>query len=225
MIVCPNKKIIGLIGVPRVGKNAVAKYLQKSRNFEAFAFADKIKEEFGISKKDFEIAKSSKNIENLRQGLWDFSAKKRQNDPFYFINLVINSALKSKSSVVITDIRTPEEFDAINKIGRIYWVTKNTIFDKLDKGDNEMIIGSKLDFDAMSNRYLHGIPNVIGMIKNHFNNLYDFYKYLDKFFFMEDIMDLTGPVGSSDFDEHKILFNQRDLVSNYIDQFDISIKR
>src|SRR5690242_14178452 len=117
MVVFPKKRIFGLIGAPRSGKDTVANYLQETRNFGAMAFADKIKEEFGISKEDFEAAKIAGNIEDLRKKLWDFSAVKKKIDPLYFIKKVMDEANSYQKSTVITDIRTLDELEAFFNYG------------------------------------------------------------------------------------------------------------
>ena len=98
MIDYPHKKIYGLLGAPRAGKDTVAKYLQESRNFVSLAFADKIKEEYGLNKADFESAKISGHIDELRKDLWDFSDSKKKDDPLYFISQVLDDANSCKES-------------------------------------------------------------------------------------------------------------------------------
>jgi len=213
MIGFPFKRVFGLIGGMRVGKDSVANFLTETRGFEQIAFADQIKEEFGIEKADFEAAKIAGNIEELRNKLWEFSAEKRKNDPEYFIKKVVKKAIDSDKSVVITDIRTPEEFYAFLPIknSRIYWVHgPSFITEDFDK--NYLLSGSKLpekmiiDY-ACSEETKYKIESIF----NNKNGLYDFYKYLDKFFFMEDARDI---------------WNRPDIrtLSVYINQFDIRLK-
>ena len=213
MIGFPFKRVFGLIGGMRVGKNEVANFLTETRGFEQLAFADQVKDEFGISKCDFEAAKIAGNIEELRNKLWSFSAEKKKNDPEYFIKKVIKRAMDSNKSVVITDIRTPEEFNALLSIknSRIYWVHDSS-FNGGEFDENHLLSGSKLP-EKMIVDYacLEEIKYKIESIFNNKSGLYSFYKYLDKFFFMEDTKDILGEPDIK-------------TLSIYINQFDIRLK-
>lgn len=214
MVVFPKKRIIGLIGVPRSGKDTVANYLQETRNFATMAFADKIKEEFGISNADFEAAKIAGNIEDLRQKLWDFSAKKKASDPLYFIRKVMRNAIDSYDSVVITDIRTPDEMESFLRydtdmyVRRIYFVQKTGL--EIDADDKGCLLGTKLPFSLITPLQEE---DKIRNIYNTNEGLFKFLCELEKFFFKEDIMDLP-PAGVNDF-------KWRSLVSDYLSQFDV----
>lgn len=187
MIVFPFKRIFGLIGVPRCGKNEVANFLTETRGFIQLAFADQIKEEFGISKEDFEAAKIAGNIQELRDELWTFSAEKKKDDPMYFINKVINKAESSTKSVIITDIRTEPEFYAIMNsftdkyIRRVYWVKRKGNIEV----ENGRLRDSKLDVHYID-KFRHGVKH----IANDTNGLYSFFRHLDDFFLKEDICDI-----------------------------------
>jgi len=203
MIEFPYKRIYGLLGGLRVGKDTVAKYLQESRNFVSMAFADKIKEEFGISKKDFELAKITGKIDQLRQDLWDFSAKKKEKDPEYFIKGLVSDALEKEESVVITDIRTPEELSAVKNIGNmIYLVTRQL----LNFSESTYIEGSKLNTKQdIESLYMR---DELRVLSNHADSSYKFIYKLEKFFFKENLLDLH-------------VFGNSKSLENYIDQFDI----
>jgi len=219
MIPFPKKRIFGLIGPPRSGKDTVANFLQETRNFAPMAFADRIKEEFGVNKADFEAAKIAGNIEELRQKLWDFSAQKKAKDPEYFIRLVMEQAASIEESVVITDIRTEDEFNALfqyspaNVITRVY-----AIFQKSSpyEDDGKTVKGSKLthSFLEMSNERIHRIYNSAC-------GLYEFYQDLDRYFFTEDIMDL--PKSQDDYDSSHLDDKQwKSMVSDYVSYFEVS---
>jgi adenylate kinase family enzyme len=220
MIEYPYKRVFGLIGAPRSGKDTVAKYLQESRNFVTLAFADRIKEEFGISKEDFETAKITGEIDRLRKELWNFSDKKKAEDPNYFIRLVMEEADSLEESVVITDVRTENEFMAFfdflptDIITRIY----NVNYD-VEKFDNDYIFtGTRISRDF----YWHqrNTKERIKQIDNKENGLFAFYSKLSSFFFREDIMDLSGPSDLSEYDKQTYK-EWRAIVSSYISQFDI----
>lgn len=213
MIQFPFKRVFGLVGAPRAGKDSVAQFLRETRGFEARAFADKIKEDFGISKEEFEAAKIAGNIEKLRDKLWAFSADKKQNDPLYFINLVVKDSLAIEKSVVITDIRTPEEFSAVKNIGRIYWVSRDFTSDYEEKDSTRYLSGSKLLFDELTDGLqcgnIRGIGNRSGLV--------DFLKDLEKIFFMEDIMDLSDSPSDTYKDN-----NKRRAMMSFMNQFNIN---
>lgn len=211
MIVFPFKRIFGLVGAPRAGKDSVAKFLEETREFKAVAFADRIKEEFGITKEDFEAAKIAGNIEELRDRLWEFSAQKKKVDPLYFINLVVNDTLASEHSTVITDIRTQEELEAVQSIGRVYWVSHVA---RGDEDESGMLCGSKLNFNNLMNQ-LHK-ESTIRLINNDDRGLFRFYKRLDKFFFMEDIMDLSDSPSDKYHKQEK-----RGAMMSYMEQFEV----
>lgn len=191
MIDFPFKRVMGLIGAPRVGKDEVARFLQETRGFVAFAFADRVKEEFGISKEDFEAAKIAGNIKELRDKLWAFSEDKKRNDPEYFIRLVMERAVGIEESVVITDIRTEDEFLALfkyspaNTLPRVYMVQANG-----EKSfENNRLIESKLsrDFLIKHKKHIRTIYN----FKDK-EGVYAFYKRLEQVFYKEDITDILG---------------------------------
>jgi len=214
MIAFPFKRIFGLIGAPRAGKDSVAQFLQETRDFKPIAFADRIKEEFGISKEDFEAAKIAGNIDDLRDRLWAFSAEKKKDDPLYFINLVVKDTLANQDSVVITDIRTPEELEAAQSVGRVYWVSR----DPEGEEDNGVLRGSKLNFAELAKQAFE--DSKIRVIDNLSDGLFGFYKELDKFFFMEDIMDLSDSPSDR---YHKQ--NKNGAMMSYMRQFKVSSDR
>lgn len=187
MIEFPFKRVFGLIGSPRCGKDRVADFLTETRDFIQLAFADQIKEEFGISKEDFEAAKIAGNIQELRNKLWAFSAEKKKDDQMYFINKVVEKAKNSKQSVVITDIRTPQEFYIMwgcfpEIIRRVYWVRRK---DNVEV-ENGKLKESELEIDYINKFKNHGIK----YITNDTNGLYGFFRHLDEFFLQEDICDI-----------------------------------
>ena len=213
MIVCPFKKMVGLIGAPRVGKNTVADFLQQTRGFIPMAFADKIKEEYGISKEKFEAAKITGNIDNLRTDLWNFSAKMKECKPNYFIDKVMQDASNARESVVITDIRTVEEFNAFfsySKQGiprKIYWVRKGIPWEFEDA----LLRESKLSRDLIND----GVKNEkIGIINNSARSVYYFYRELDNIFLRDDIYDIFLYTKHIDDASKKI------VISDYFSQFE-----
>ena len=210
----PFKRVFSLVGALRVGKNSVADFLSETRGFTQMAFADQIKEEFGINKEDFEAAKIAGNIEELRNKLWAFSAEKKKEDPNYFINKVVEKAEKSEKSVVITDIRTEEELAAFyninSRIRRVYWIRGN--FEQ-EIDENDFLAGSKLKRHIIANCLSPSLTTYdTRCIHNDKKGLYAFYRQLDRYFFHEDIEDIWND---------KVL---SDNVRIYTNQFEIKLK-
>lgn len=213
-IAFPFKRVFGLLGATRTGKDSVANFLSETRDFAQIAFADQIKEEFGISKEDFEVAKIAGNIEELRNKLWTFSAKKKKEDPKYFIKKVIKKANQSEQSIIITDIRTEEELVAFynieSRIKRVYWVRGDFEKETDDKG---RINGSEFFRSAIANQQMtYSAENGMRAIYNDKNGLYAFYQELDKFFFAEDVEDIWNDT---------VL---RCNIRTYLNQFEIKLK-
>lgn len=188
MIAFGKKRIFGLIGPQRSGKDEISRYLEETRGFEILAFADQVKKEFGIDKEDFEAAKVAGNIEELRQKLWDFSAKIKEKDPLYFINGVIEQAKNSTKSVIITDIRTVDELNEVFWLpARIYYVIRHE-----PEYEHGCIKGSKLPISLIkeyadpAGKWKYPIQE----IHNNVSGIYYLYQELDQFFFLEDVKDL-----------------------------------
>jgi len=211
MIGFPFKRVYGLIGSPRDGKNSVAQFLEETRGFTSLAFADQIKEEFGIKKEDFEAAKISGEIDKIRKALWDFSEKKTKNNPSYFISSVMQRVSDLDGSVVITDIRTMDELCAIigykcsfNEVKMSYFVSRD--FENSFK--NGMLCESKLSQETI----LGGIEDcTISRINNNRSGLFYFYRDLDSFFAKEDL-------------KHLLPYNRswRESIDEYLKQFVIT---
>ena len=210
MIEFPKKRVWGLLGAPRAGKNQVAQYLKESRGFATFAFADSIKEEFGISVENFEAAKITGKIEEIRQQLWEFSAIKKAQDPLYFINKVMGEAILIENSAVVTDIRTEDELLSFfnHKADRIYWVRRNC-----EDVQDGFLKGSKIKCETI-NEYIN--KDKIRILDNYSIGLFEFLVYMEDFFFKEDIIDLPALIGYK-FDQT----SWRSAISNYLSRFKI----
>jgi len=100
MIAFPFKRIYGLVGAMRTGKDSVANFLIETRGFKQIAFADQIKEEFGISKEDFEAAKIAGNIEELRSTDFAFSSK----NAYQYISPCITHVTPTRNSSIYRSI-------------------------------------------------------------------------------------------------------------------------
>lgn len=188
MIVFPFKRVWGVIGATRSGKDSVAAYLKETRNFTPLAFSDQIKEEFGISKEEFEAAKNTNRIEALRKELWDFTARIKQSDPLHFVRGVMGKIEDTKTSVIVTDIRTEDELAAFCKYrdAKLY-----RIIGRVSDYENGFIAGSKLSHSSSTLNSLIETGQM-KMMNNTVDGLFYFYQYLDQFFYKEDIEDLFG---------------------------------
>lgn len=120
---------IGLLGAPKAGKDAFASCLVE-KGYTRLAFADQIKEEYykvsGFSEHDFK-AGSFETENKIRKDLWKYSANAIENHgDFYFIEPVINRALRSRP-FIITDIRTTDELYSVQKIGtvKVFWIIRD----------------------------------------------------------------------------------------------------
>ena len=139
----------------------------------------------------------------------------KKQDPLYFINGLLRDAELETKSVVITDIRTPEELSAVQKVrAKIYFVCKS-----ISCLDNEYLEESKIKSKYIKSKIIPKFGEITTII-NSKDSSYKFIHKLEKFFFREDIMDLVGPSSDSDYDKqaHKIWSKN---MSDYIDQFDI----
>lgn len=110
-----NINIIGLIGAPEAGKDTVADFLVE-KGFTKFAIANEIKKgyyaESGYNEEQFKAARGTRLEQDIRDGLWNFSAKKCKEvkNPTYFMCLVLGAIGDSGTKrAVISDIRTQME--------------------------------------------------------------------------------------------------------------------
>ena len=217
-----RKRLFGLIGQNGCGKDTVANFLKETRGFKRLAFADRIKTEAGIDPNDFEAAKVSGKIEEVRRQLWEFSDSKIRNNPLYFIQPVMTEALKQQNAV-ITDIRTSLELDTFFEYGssecrikRVYLLTDGDKQVSVDDSTG-FLKGSKLKYEIIRKFEDEG---KIVRIQNDKSGLFCFMSFLDKFFFREDLVDLFGCVSGGIFDD-----DVRNLLSKYLDNYSISGKK
>lgn len=163
------RTILGLIGAPNSGKDIVANFLIKTRGFQKIAFADKIKERYyeetGYTEEQFKSVRGTPLEQKIRQGLWEYSDEKRNlYGNMFFITPVIENILQSKSSIVITDVRTIEEFYELQKIHSNFIKIRRRMAEIKD----EKIIGTRIPiemcarfesfwncFDDLKITYLH----------------------------------------------------------------------
>ena len=171
---------LGLIGAPRSGKSLIGNFLLKKKGFKQFAFADQVKEEFfsisDYSEDDFEWAKRYNNCleQEIRKFLWEYSDDaKKERGKLHFISPVIDKIKDYDGNVIVTDIRTLEEMNALIDIG-----TKLIVISRSDLEEN-MIRGTRIPYKDIMN---------LAKFNNCFKNLKDLYKNFE-IFFEEEIMD------------------------------------
>lgn len=107
--------IIGLIGAPESGKDAIANFFIEHKSFKRLAFADKIKEGFyaetGYNEEQFKLSRGTPLELQIRNGLWEYSDKIcKKFGQGYFVEQVISNI---NGNVVITDVRTDIELDTL----------------------------------------------------------------------------------------------------------------
>lgn len=113
--------IIGLTGYARSGKDTFAKVLTDEYGYTRVAFADALKndlaEYLGIERDQVNAEKKA-----LRRTLQLRGGAKRKENPDYWIGIArrdITLLLARGHSVVITDVRFPNEAEAIRKMGGV----------------------------------------------------------------------------------------------------------
>jgi hypothetical protein len=152
-----GKLLIGLVGPANSGKDMVALYLTKHKNFKRFAFADRIKKEYfanaGDSEEKFKAARGTPEEEEMRRGLWNYSDRiRREKGDLHFVNLVMADMAACSGNAVITDIRTPDELAAVRRAGGI--IALIVRHDLISPADDARIPDSRLTFGDLSSEDL-----------------------------------------------------------------------
>lgn len=152
--------LIGVIGNKRVGKTTFADYIVEKYGFITFAFADPIKEGAKIM---FDLSEEQVNG-NLKEVLdkrWGFT-------PRQFLQILGTDCCREKfgkdvwikrmkfwyeknktKNVVISDIRFPNEAEAVKEMGGILIkITNSNIIPKKDLHISEQLI-DKINYDVL----------------------------------------------------------------------------
>lgn len=126
-----KKKLIGLTGRAKSGKDTVGKYLLMRHNFHRMAFADPLKEAmaatFGVAVEEFHCDKLKDEIEPhwgitrrfmLQHGA---DALRHKFGQSLFVDRWVHGYLKIADTehVVVTDVRFPAEAEVIRSLGGI----------------------------------------------------------------------------------------------------------
>ena len=137
---------LGLVGPMRAGKDMVADWLMKNRDFKRFAIADRIKTAYfafmGYSAEKFEQDKGALKGQEMRAGLWEYSdCIKAHYGERVFIDHMLEEAGACGQNVIVTDVRTAQEVSAMNSFGaRLVLVTRGESYSSPDS----LIAGSRL---------------------------------------------------------------------------------
>lgn len=115
-----KKTLILLAGKASSGKDTVASHLISKYSFTRFAFADALKDyisyKFNIDKHIMYSQQGKKqrylNTEfTIRDLLINEGCAKRQEDPNYWIKIILKKIQECQGNVVISDFRFPNEYD------------------------------------------------------------------------------------------------------------------
>ncbi len=126
-----KKKLIGITGRAKSGKDTVGKHLMMRRNFHRMAFADPLKDAmaatFGVAVEEFHCEKLKDEIEPhwgitrrfmLQHGADALRAKFGQG---LFVDRWVHGFLQVADTehVVVTDVRYPSEAEVIRSLGGV----------------------------------------------------------------------------------------------------------
>ena len=123
--------IIGLAGKAGVGKTELARILAARLGFLKESFADALRLEvvqhFGIpmrvltsrAGKEDCVVLLGHNVFSVRRLLQWWGGIRREGDPDYWVNLVVDTAIRRDRITVIDDVRYQNEADAIRAAGGI----------------------------------------------------------------------------------------------------------
>jgi hypothetical protein len=150
------KPIVALVGPLGAGKDTMAKLLMDHHGFQRFAFADEIKRQYyaasGHSEEEFKAARGTALEEEIRTGLWQYSDHiKREKGALWFVNIVVGAMRDCPRPVVVTDIRTPDELEAMRSVGAkiilVLRISKDAGFlGPLQPEHHQNIPGSRLQY-------------------------------------------------------------------------------
>jgi len=166
---------IGLIGAPGAGKDTFADFLVNHKDFKKLAFAGQIKKEYyqasDITEEYFKSVRGQPIEQKIRDGLWAYSDEMRsKHGKLHFISPVVQEILEHSGNIVVTDIRTEDEFRQMEKAGAVMIIIIRDL--KLDA------LTSKLPGTRLSFVDIMGVP----VLWNHSNNVDTAHKEFDMFY-------------------------------------------
>jgi Deoxynucleotide monophosphate kinase len=123
-----DKKIrIAFGSQARIGKDTAVEYLLKKHGGVSFSFASTIYDVlyYTQQKCDFKLEKDREFLQMV--GTWA-----RQKNPNVWVNVIIEKIKKIEDSIFISDVRFPNEVEALKKLG--------FIFVKIERNENEKLL-------------------------------------------------------------------------------------
>lgn len=123
--------IVGLMGKKRSGKDTFAAALVEHRGFVRYAFADPLKDALlhanPLVRGSLRVAdlvghigwEGAKEVPEVRRLLQEYGMSIRAIEPEFWINATMRPAARELRPVVVTDVRFPNEADAVHKAGGI----------------------------------------------------------------------------------------------------------
>ncbi|MEU8655269.1 hypothetical protein [Actinoplanes philippinensis] len=150
--------LIGLVGRKRVGKDTIASRLVDKHGFRRFAFADLLREAaLGldpivvpaepawlsyrlseiVARDGWEVAKE---LPEVRRTLQNYGVAIRQVDPDFWIRPVMSAVATRNSPAVITDVRFPNEADAVEAAGGLLVRVIRPGLDESDAHESEVAL-------------------------------------------------------------------------------------
>lgn len=129
-------RLIGLAGFKRSGKDTAAQALLRAGGWVRVAFADALREEVfkqypaAAQVPDAQKDRPRKELggRSLRALLIEIGMQRRAQDPDYWVRLALDRIaieLDNGHSVVVTDVRMPNEVDALRRLGALLvWIKR-----------------------------------------------------------------------------------------------------
>jgi len=209
-----DKKLIGVLGKKKSGKDTCGNYLIENYKFKRYAFADPIKK---ITEVLFDFNEDQLNGNECKDSL-DFrwyitprdafqkigtefgqnmiyklfpKLKQKLGDEIIWIRLFKKWYEKNKTSdIVITDVRFPYEIEAIKALGGVIVKIER---DNIPEDDNidDNIYERYID-DHISERYIDDIDNNYLNIDNNYFNFDNNYKKEDLYSQIDTLINLLN---------------------------------
>ncbi|MDG4792713.1 hypothetical protein [Micromonospora sp. WMMD1082] len=162
--------LIGVMGKKRAGKDTIAARLVEAHGFRQYAFADALREcaliadpivtpldtvgrslrlSDVVSAVGWEEAKAHREV---RRTLQQFGVSVRHLDPHFWVRVVMDEVAHRSQPVVITDVRFPNEADAIEAAGGVLWRVTRPGQDESDQHISETALSGRPAHAALHNR-------------------------------------------------------------------------
>ncbi|SCL32953.1 hypothetical protein GA0070616_4598 [Micromonospora nigra] len=157
----PLPPLVGMMGRARAGKDTVAARLVEAHGFRRYAFADALREAaliadplvipigtVGMSVRLSELVaevgwEGAKAHREVRRTLQQFGIGIRHLDPHFWVNVVMDEVRHRSQPVVITDVRFPNEADAVEIMGGALWRVVRPGQDESDQHVSEVALSDR----------------------------------------------------------------------------------